>query len=146
MKWTNVGFRVGGVDTFPGRQLSRRLYLTTTSSVCPKSRTSSESGTPDALFQQGSRNNDVTSGTEMSLAIGSGSRRWAMSNTSRQLDPTLRSLESLVFEAELRNKIVGQEEAVRALVDVLQLYFADMRAVCRPVGNFLFRGPTGSGK
>jgi ATP-dependent Clp protease ATP-binding subunit ClpB len=69
-----------------------------------------------------------------------------MSNTSRQLDPTLRSLESLVFEAELRNKVVGQEEAVRAVVDVLQVYFADMRAVGRPVGNFLFLGPTGSGK
>jgi ATP-dependent Clp protease ATP-binding subunit ClpA len=69
-----------------------------------------------------------------------------MSNNSKQLDPTLRSLESLVFEAELRNKVVGQEEAVRALVDVLQVYFADMRAVGRPVGNFLFLGPTGSGK
>jgi ATP-dependent Clp protease ATP-binding subunit ClpA len=69
-----------------------------------------------------------------------------MSNASRQLDPTLRSLESLVFEAELRNKVVGQEEAVRAVVDVLQVYFADMRAVGRPVGNFLFLGPTGSGK
>jgi ATP-dependent Clp protease ATP-binding subunit ClpA len=69
-----------------------------------------------------------------------------MSNMSRQLDPTLRSLESLVFEAELRNKVVGQEEAVRAVVDVLQVYFADMRAVGRPVGNFLFLGPTGSGK
>jgi ATP-dependent Clp protease ATP-binding subunit ClpB len=69
-----------------------------------------------------------------------------MSNNSKQLDPTLRSLESLVFEAELRNKVVGQEEAVRAVVDVLQVYFADMRAVGRPVGNFLFLGPTGSGK
>ena len=69
-----------------------------------------------------------------------------MSSNSIQLDPTLRSLESLEFEFELRNKVVGQEEAVRALVDVLQVYFAEMRAVGRPVGNYLFLGPTGSGK
>src|SRR6202166_539417 len=69
-----------------------------------------------------------------------------MSNNSIQLDPTLRSLESLEFEYDLRNKVVGQEEAVRALVDVLQVYFAEMRAVGRPVGNYLFLGPTGSGK
>jgi ATP-dependent Clp protease ATP-binding subunit ClpA len=69
-----------------------------------------------------------------------------MSNISTQLDPTLRSLESLEFEIELRSKVVGQEEAVGALVDVLQVYFAEMRAVGRPVGNYLFLGPTGSGK
>jgi ATP-dependent Clp protease ATP-binding subunit ClpB len=69
-----------------------------------------------------------------------------MGNNSTQLDHTLRSLESLEFEIELRNKVVGQEVAVRALVDVLQVYSADLRAVGRPVGNFLFLGPTGSGK
>jgi ATP-dependent Clp protease ATP-binding subunit ClpB len=69
-----------------------------------------------------------------------------MGNNSTQLDHTLRSLESLEFEIELRNKVVGQEVAVRALADVLQVYFADLRAVDRPVGNFLFLGPTGSGK
>ena len=69
-----------------------------------------------------------------------------MGNNSIQLDHTLRSLESLEFEIELRNKVVGQEVAVRALADVLQVYSADLRAVGRPVGNFLFLGPTGSGK
>jgi len=69
-----------------------------------------------------------------------------MSSNSIQLDPTLRSLESLEFEFELRNKVVGQAEAVRALVDALQVYFAEMKAVGRPVGNYLFLGPTGSGK
>src|SRR5258706_1940981 len=100
----------------------------------------------DALSQSGSRNYDITSGTEMSLAIGSGSGRWVMRTTAKQRYPTLRSLESLEIEAQLRNKVVGQEQAVRALVDVLQVYFADMRAVGRPVGSFLFLGPTGSGK
>jgi hypothetical protein len=69
-----------------------------------------------------------------------------MSHSLTQLDPTLRSLESLAFEIALRNKVVGQEEAVRALVDVLHVYFAEMRAIGRPVGNHFFLGPTGSGK
>src|ERR1700730_9008363 len=67
--------------------------------------------------------------------------------TSQQtLDPTLRSDESQKFEEPLKNKVVGQEEAVRALVDGLQVYCADMRGTGRPVGNLLFLGPTGSGK
>src|SRR3984957_13088728 len=68
-------------------------------------------------------------------------------SASRQhLDPTLRSVESQEFEAALRHKIVGQEEAVRAVVDLYQVYCAEMCSVGRPVGNLLFLGPTGSGK
>jgi ATP-dependent Clp protease ATP-binding subunit ClpB len=69
-----------------------------------------------------------------------------MSSASTQLDPTLRSPESLEFEIALRNKVVGQEEATRTVVDALQVYFAEIRARGRPVGNYLFLGPTGSGK
>jgi ATP-dependent Clp protease ATP-binding subunit ClpA len=69
-----------------------------------------------------------------------------MNNNSTQLDPTLRSVRSQKFEADLRGKVVGQEEAVRALVDLYQVYCAEMRATGRPVANYLFLGPTGSGK
>lgn len=41
-----------------------------------------------------------------------------MSNNSTQLDPAVRNQESLEFEFALRNKVVGREEAVRALVEV----------------------------
>jgi ATP-dependent Clp protease ATP-binding subunit ClpB len=64
----------------------------------------------------------------------------------QHLDPTLRSVESQEFEAALRQKVVGQEEAVRALVDLYQVYCAGMSPMGRPVGNLLFLGPTGSGK
>jgi ATP-dependent Clp protease ATP-binding subunit ClpB len=69
-----------------------------------------------------------------------------MSNDSTQLDPTLRSAESLEFDHALRSRVVGQEEAVRRVVDGFQLYCAEMRGVGRPVGNGLFLGPTSSGK
>jgi ATP-dependent Clp protease ATP-binding subunit ClpB len=64
----------------------------------------------------------------------------------QHLDPTLRSVESQEFEAALRSKVVGQEEGVRALVDLYQVFCAGMSPTGRPVGNLLFLGPTGSGK
>ena len=72
-----------------------------------------------------------------------------MSNSrasQQHLDPTLRSVESQEFQAALRSKVVGQEEGVRALVDLYQVYCAGMSPMGRPVGNLLFLGPTGSGK
>jgi ATP-dependent Clp protease ATP-binding subunit ClpB len=68
------------------------------------------------------------------------------SQQRQHLDPSLRSLESQEFEASLRQRIVGQEEAVRAVVDLYQVFCADMCSAGRPVGNLLFLGPTGSGK
>src|ERR1700737_351200 len=66
--------------------------------------------------------------------------------SQQTLDPTLRSVESQEFQAALRSKVVGQEEGVRALVDLYQVYCAGMSSTGRPVGNLLFLGPTGSGK
>jgi ATP-dependent Clp protease ATP-binding subunit ClpA len=64
----------------------------------------------------------------------------------QQLDPNLRSAESQEFEFALRQKIVGQEEGIRAVADLYQVYCAGMCPIGRPVGNLLFLGPTGSGK
>src|SRR5712692_9247767 len=69
-----------------------------------------------------------------------------MSKLHQHLDPTRRSLESQEFEAALRRRIVGQEEGVRAVVDLYQVFCAGMSSAGRPVGNLLFLGPTGSGK
>ena len=63
-----------------------------------------------------------------------------------QLDPSLRSLESRDFEGGLRRKIVGQDEAVQAVVDLYQVFRAGLNSPGRPVGNLLFLGPTGAGK
>ena len=66
--------------------------------------------------------------------------------TRAQLDPTQRSPESRDFEAGLRRKIVGQDEAVQAVVDLYQVFRAGLNSPGRPVGNLLFLGPTGAGK
>jgi ATP-dependent Clp protease ATP-binding subunit ClpB len=62
------------------------------------------------------------------------------------LDPEMRSSEVQDFEARLLSKIVGQERAVRRVVNMYQIYLAGMSMPGRPVGNLLFLGPTGSGK
>ena len=63
-----------------------------------------------------------------------------------RLDPNRHSFESQEFQAALKSKVVGQEEGVRALVDLYQVFCAGMSSTGRPVGNLLFLGPTGSGK
>jgi len=64
----------------------------------------------------------------------------------KQLDAKKRSSTACHFEEALREKIVGQEEAVQALVDLYQVFCAGLHSPGRPVGNLLFLGPTGSGK
>src|SRR5688572_31157157 len=62
------------------------------------------------------------------------------------LDPEMRSSEVLDFERRLTGKIVGQDRAVRRIVNTYQIYLAGMAMPGRPIGNLLFLGPTGSGK
>src|SRR5258706_8080383 len=66
--------------------------------------------------------------------------------TQQTVEATRRSVESQEFQAAVRSKVVGQEEGVRALVDLYQVYCAGMSSTGRPVGNLLCLGPTGSGK
>ena len=69
-----------------------------------------------------------------------------MSVPGKVLDPSKRSPQLQEFESALRAKIVGQDEAIEALVAVYQVFRAGLNAPGRPVGNLLFLGPTGSGK
>jgi ATP-dependent Clp protease ATP-binding subunit ClpB len=65
---------------------------------------------------------------------------------SRLLDAEKRSATASQFELAMREKIVGQDEAVQALVDIYQVFCAGLHSPGSPVGNLLFLGPTGSGK
>jgi ATP-dependent Clp protease ATP-binding subunit ClpA len=62
------------------------------------------------------------------------------------LDPTLNSPEVRNFESALRERVVGQDRAVRRLARVYQVYRAGLSTPGRPLVNLLFLGPTGSGK
>ena len=78
--------------------------------------------------------------------LSGGLRKAADRGFSVALDAKKRSPTACHFEEALRDKIVGQEEAVQALVDLYQVFCAGLHSPGRPVGNLLFLGPTGSGK
>ena len=50
------------------------------------------------------------------------------------------------LEKNLRNKVFGQESAIENLLDKVFIAQAGLKAVNKPVGSFLFVGPTGVGK
>ena len=55
-------------------------------------------------------------------------------------------MEARDLAKKLRNRVVGQDEAIQQIVSIYQTYLAGLSPVGRPIGNFLFLGPTGSGK
>ncbi|MGO9866034.1 MAG: AAA family ATPase [Terriglobales bacterium] len=67
-------------------------------------------------------------------------------NLATVLDPSRRSNDARDFEAALRRKIVGQDQAIEKVAEIYQMFLAGLNAPGRPVGNLLFLGPTGSGK
>jgi ATP-dependent Clp protease ATP-binding subunit ClpB len=69
-----------------------------------------------------------------------------MAGLKMLLDPTKMGTEGETLEENLRKRIVGQDAAIRQIVDVYQTFLAGMSNPGRPIANFLFLGPTGSGK
>jgi ATP-dependent Clp protease ATP-binding subunit ClpB len=67
-------------------------------------------------------------------------------NLATVLDPNRRSNDAREFDAALRRKIVGQDQAIEKVVEIYQMFLAGLNPPGRPVGNLLFLGPTGSGK
>ena len=50
------------------------------------------------------------------------------------------------LEENIKSKVVGQDEAVTAISEALRRARADIRNPNKPIGSFLFIGPTGVGK
>jgi ATP-dependent Clp protease ATP-binding subunit ClpA len=62
------------------------------------------------------------------------------------LDATRTGTEAEELAKKLRSRVVGQDEAIQHIVRTYQTYLAGLSPAGRPIGNFLFLGPTGSGK
>lgn len=62
------------------------------------------------------------------------------------LDATRIGSEAEDLANKLRKRVVGQDEAIQHIVRTYQAYLAGLSPVGRPIGNFFFLGPTGSGK
>jgi ATP-dependent Clp protease ATP-binding subunit ClpC len=52
----------------------------------------------------------------------------------------------LKMEEELKHQVIGQDEAVIAISKALRRSRADLKDPRRPIGSFIFMGPTGVGK
>ena len=52
----------------------------------------------------------------------------------------------LAMEVDLKQRVIGQDEAVTAISKALRRSRADLKDPKRPIGSFVFLGPTGVGK
>jgi ATP-dependent Clp protease ATP-binding subunit ClpB len=70
--------------------------------------------------------------------------KWTGVPISKMLDSELRKL--LDMEENLRQRVVGQEPALLAVANAVRRSRAGLGDTGRPIGSFLFLGPTGVGK
>lgn len=70
--------------------------------------------------------------------------KWTGIPVQRMLESEASKLAHL--EDELRKRVIGQEEAVKAVANALRRSRAGIGEENRPIGSFLFLGPTGVGK
>lgn len=66
--------------------------------------------------------------------------------TAQPLDATRHGAATREIEAFLRSRVIGQDAAVDAVLELYQIFLVGMSPPDRPVGSLLFLGPTGSGK
>src|SRR5579864_8599298 len=62
------------------------------------------------------------------------------------LNPNKKGQEAEALENKLRRLVVGQDDAIHQIVRAYQTHATGLSPAGRPIGNFLFLGPTGSGK
>ena len=70
--------------------------------------------------------------------------RWTGIPVQRMLQSEREKL--LQLEDELHKRLIGQQEAVRAVSDAVRRSRAGLQDENRPIGSFIFLGPTGVGK
>ncbi|GGX41823.1 chaperone protein ClpB [Tateyamaria omphalii] len=76
--------------------------------------------------------------------IASVVERWTGIPTSKMLEGEREKL--LRMEEQLHNRVIGQDSAVRAVANAVRRARAGLNDENRPLGSFLFLGPTGVGK
>jgi ATP-dependent Clp protease ATP-binding subunit ClpB len=70
--------------------------------------------------------------------------RWTGVPVSRLMEGEIQKL--LKMETRLHDRVVGQDEAIRAVANAIRRARAGLQDPNRPLGSFIFLGPTGVGK
>jgi ATP-dependent Clp protease ATP-binding subunit ClpA len=84
--------------------------------------------------------------TAKNLTSATRRRKGKSALESRQLDPTFRGNVTEDILSQLKNLVIGQEEAIQAVVTAWQVQYLGLQAPGRPLSSMLFLGPTGVGK
>jgi ATP-dependent Clp protease ATP-binding subunit ClpB len=93
-----------------------------------------EDGDPTRMLDEGVTDNDIASVVS----------RWTGIPVDKMLEGEREKL--LRMEDVLRNRVIGQEAAVVAVSDAVRRARTGLQDPNRPLGSFLFLGPTGVGK
>ncbi len=70
--------------------------------------------------------------------------KWTGVPVTKMLESEIRKL--VRMEDSLQKRVIGQEDAVRAVSNAVRRSRAGLKDPSRPVGSFIFMGPTGVGK
>ncbi len=93
-----------------------------------------KAGNPDSILNE----------TVTDEHIASVLSRWTRIPVDKMLEGEREKL--LHMEDGLRKRVVGQEEALKAVSDAVRRSRAGLQDPSRPIGSFMFLGPTGVGK
>ena len=97
-----------------------------------------------ALEAQNTDDTSLASETVTSEIIAAVVSRWTGIPVEKMLEGEREKL--LNMEAVLGARVVGQEQALAAVSDAVRRARAGLRDPARPIGSFMFLGPTGVGK
>ncbi|NOJ83202.1 ATP-dependent Clp protease ATP-binding subunit ClpA [Myxococcus xanthus] len=98
-----------------------------------------ETGSAERLKPEGQRSNTVT-GADVEAVVAKMARIPAKSVSASE------GVQLQNLEKELQGVIYGQDSAIKDLVSAIMLARSGLRAPEKPIGSFLFSGPTGVGK
>ncbi|MCP3102902.1 ATP-dependent Clp protease ATP-binding subunit ClpA [Myxococcus sp. K15C18031901] len=98
-----------------------------------------ETGAAERLKPEGVRTNTVT-GADVEMVVAKMARIPAKSVSASE------GVQLQNLDKELQGVIFGQDKAIQDLVSAIKLARSGLRAPEKPIGSFLFSGPTGVGK
>jgi ATP-dependent Clp protease ATP-binding subunit ClpB len=93
-----------------------------------------------ALQQQGSLLSEEVTADEIAEVVS----KWTGIPVTKMMEAEQDKL--LHMEENLRRRVVGQDEALRAVANAVRRARAGLQDPNRPIGSFIFLGPTGVGK
>ncbi len=92
------------------------------------------------LPEEGRFTNDSVTADDIANIVA----RWTGIPVSRMMQSEREKL--LNLEAQLHQRLIGQDQAVKAVSDAVRRSRAGLQDENRPIGSFIFLGPTGVGK